>query len=217
MKRSVSRWLCSMLALGVQWLSACGMGQVVQPQPFALSRAHLDEAALGHDVDPDGFLPWAADEPEMIVVDKMSRKLVLYRYGEPVKAYPVVLGRNGGRKRFEGDRRTPSGLYTITDKRPHAKYDRFMGISYPNAQDRANYRAALSHGRVPRPDPARHSSAVAGLGGLIGIHGSDKEHFNRLGINWTFGCVSLGNRDVEELYGLVHEGTLVVLRDDQQP
>jgi lipoprotein-anchoring transpeptidase ErfK/SrfK len=40
---------------------------------------------------------------------------------------------------------------------------------------------------------------------------------NRLGINWTFGCVSLRNRDVDELYTLVHRGTMVVIPDDQQP
>jgi lipoprotein-anchoring transpeptidase ErfK/SrfK len=47
--------------------------------------------------------------------------------------------------------------------------------------------------------------------------GSDKENFNRLVINCTFGCISLANRDIEELYGEVSEGTPVLIRDDQQP
>jgi murein L,D-transpeptidase YafK len=53
------------------------------------------------------FLPWAASERDVILVDKASRTLELYRYGERLKRYPVVLGRSAGRKRFEGDRRTP--------------------------------------------------------------------------------------------------------------
>jgi murein L,D-transpeptidase YafK len=217
MKRSISRRLGSMLVLGVPWLSACGMGSGGQPQPAAPPPAHVVAVPPRQDVDPDGFLPWAADEPEMIVVDKTSRTLVLYSYGEPVKAYSVVLGLNPGRKLFEGDRRTPSGLYTITDKRHHSKYDRFMGVSYPNSQDQANYRAARSRGHIPPPNLQRRSSAVAGLGGLIGIHGSNKEELNRLGINWTYGCIALYNRDVEELYDIVPEGTLVLIRDDLQP
>lgn len=196
-------------------VSSCGgFGTIVQPRPFALSRAHVDEASPRYDARSDRFLPWAEDVSELIVVDKVTRELVLYRNGRAVKSYPVVLGRNPGRKRFEGDRRTPSGLYEITDKHPSAKYDLFIAISYPNDEDREQYHVALAGGlipaelgRLPRLTP----------GGLVGIHGSDKENFNRLGINWTFGCISLANRDIEELYGEVSEGTPVLIHDDQQP
>ena len=196
-------------------VSSCGgFGTIVQPRPFALSRAHVDEASPRYDARSDRFLPWAEDVSELIVVDKVTRELVLYRNGRAVKSYPVVLGRNRGRKRFEGDRRTPSGLYEITDKHPSAKYDLFIAISYPNDEDREQYHVALAGGlipaelgRLPRLTP----------GGLVGIHGSDKENFNRLGINWTFGCISLANRDIEELYGEVSEGTPVLIHDDQQP
>lgn len=196
-------------------VSACASAGLVQPRP-PLSRAGLDEASPRRARHADGFLPWAADEPQLIVVDKTSRQLVLYRNGEPVKTYPVVLGRNPGRKLYEGDRRTPSGLYRITGKRVHARYVRFMAIDYPNERDRANYRAALSRGSIPRARRAV-SNGVAGLGGQVGIHGTDKGELNRVGINWTFGCVSLANRDVEELYGLVPEGTWVVIRDELPP
>jgi murein L,D-transpeptidase YafK len=126
----------------------------------------------------------------------------------------VVLGRAKGRKVFEGDRRTPSGLYEITWKRPHPKYDRFMLLSYPNERDRANYLQALQRGEVPRIDKEGHAR---GLGGSVGIHGSDKEDLNRVGINWTYGCVSLSNQDIEDLYALVGPGAVVLIHDDQQP
>jgi lipoprotein-anchoring transpeptidase ErfK/SrfK len=56
-----------------------------------------------------------------------------------------------------------------------------------------------------------------GPGGMVGIHGSDSEILNQLGVNWTFGCVSLANHDVEKLYAEVSEGTPVLIRDEQQP
>ena len=188
--------------------SACGFGEVVQPRPFAISRARPVEIEPPREQKVAGFLPWASEEPLLIVVDKMSRRLVLYRFGAPVKTYPVVIGRNAGRKLYEGDRRTPSGIYEITYKKSHWKWDRFLGLNYPNEVDRENFRNALASGKIPRN---------AGTGGSIGIHGSDKEDLNRVGINWTYGCVSLSNGDVAELDKLVPSGTPVLIRDDQQP
>lgn len=203
----------SALLLVLAIVAGCEWGSALQPRPFALSRAHVDEISPRRDDHLDGFLSWAADQTQMIIIDKASRKLVLYEKGEPVKTYSVVLGRNPGRKVFEGDRRTPSGLYEITDKRRSGKYGRFLALDYPNADDLANYRSAAARGLLPRGA----GDSRRGPGGLVGIHGTDKQEFNSVGINWTFGCISLANRDVEELYSLVDRGTLVVIRDDQQP
>lgn len=211
MKAALDRTLVAVLALVLPALGSCRSGGVL-PEPIRVSRAHVEAAPRAPELAP--FLPWAADEPELIIVDKMSRTLFLYQRGVAVRRYPVVLGRAAGRKVFEGDRRTPSGLYQISWKRPHPKYDRFMLLSYPNDRDRANYLRAVERGQVPRADtPGR----VRGTGGSVGIHGSDKEDLNRVGINWTYGCVSLANRDVEELYRLVRPGVVVLIHDDQQP
>lgn len=216
MGKTSARLAGVLLWVAAPLVSACSSAAVVQPRP-AVSRAHFDEVSPRRDRRLDGFLPWAADEPRLIIVDKTSRELVLYEDGSPLKTYPVVLGRSPGRKLFEGDRRTPSGLYQITGKRLHAKYDRFLAIGYPNESDRANYRAARSRGLIPRAPKPPVGDSVAGVGGLVGIHGTDKPDLNRLGVNWTFGCVSLTNREVEELYDLVGEGTLIVIRDELQP
>ncbi len=202
--RRVEGWLALFGAL-------CLCGCVSEPTPPQPEAPSVEQAPPRQDAHGPGFLPWAEDQAEMIIVDKPSRRLVFYRHGEPVKSYPVVLGRNPGRKRFEGDRRTPSGLYQITYKRPHRKYDRFLGIDYPNEQDLAEYRAALAS------DSAKLLGRHIGPGGMVGIHGSDSEVLNRAGINWTFGCVSLANHDVEELYAEVSEGTPVLIRDDMPP
>ncbi|MBI3785287.1 MAG: L,D-transpeptidase, partial [Deltaproteobacteria bacterium] len=57
----------------------------------------------------------------------------------------------------------------------------------------------------------RRSRSLPGIGGAIGIHGAEDEGLNRRGVNWTEGCISLFNRDVDELYELVSIGTRVVI------
>jgi murein L,D-transpeptidase YafK len=181
------------------------MGPAVQPPPPPRSRAVFESTPPPSE---RRFLPWAATARDVILVDKASRTLELYRYGELLKRYPVVLGRSGGRKRFEGDRRTPSGLYRITGKRRHWRFEQFLDLSYPNAEDLAHYRLAASRGQVPRMPSGRS----AGPGSLLGIHGTDKDDLNVLGVDWTLGCVSLRNHDVTDLASLVEPGTLVVIR-----
>jgi murein L,D-transpeptidase YafK len=193
------------------WFPACRPAPV--PEPVALSPAPVDEVPP-RDPSIDDFLPWAEEQSHVIVVDKTARKLVLYRDGRVVKTYAVVLGRNPGRKVVEGDRRTPSGVYRITAKRVHPRYDRFLAINYPNQGDVEQYRAARSE---TSNRAVLGQASARGLGGQIGIHGTDKEELNRVGLNWTFGCISIGNRDIEELYQEVEVGTPVLIFDDQQP
>ena len=109
---------------------------------------------------------------------------------------------------YEGDKRTPLGLYMIITKDHHSRWSRFMRIDYPNENDRRYYRKNLEIGKIPK-----RADGHPGLGGAIGIHGSDNEAFNRVKINWTLGCVSLLNKDVKELYSLVPVGTLVYIKD----
>lgn len=159
-------------------------------------------------VDSEAVLPWASEEPVLIVVDKECRMLSLYQYGRLVRSYPVVLGRKPGRKLYEGDKRTPTGLYMIIDKDHHRRWSRFMLLDYPTEQDVRRYWQNVSAGTVPR-----RGGNYPGVGGEIGIHGTDRESFNRVGVNWTMGCISLFNLDVQELYAFVRVGTLVYIKD----
>ena len=63
--------------------------------------------------DDDDHLEWAKNEEYFVVVRKTCRTLDVYRYGERVQSYPAVfgLGGNSASKLYEGDLRTPSGLY----------------------------------------------------------------------------------------------------------
>jgi murein L,D-transpeptidase YafK len=142
-------------------------------------------------------------------VDKKCKTVNLYQYGRLTRSYPAVFGRTPGRKMYEGDKRTPIGLYMIIDKDFHRRWSRFMLLDYPTERDVRRYWENRVAGKIPRL-----GDNYAGVGGAIGIHGTDKEAFNRTSINWTFGCISLFNKDVQELYQLVSVGTLVYIKDE---
>jgi murein L,D-transpeptidase YafK len=154
---------------------------------------------------PDDRAPleWARDEPYFIVVSRSCRTLTLYRWGQWLQTYDhLAFGANDGDKLYEGDRRTPRGLYMIVGKRHHPRWSRFMLLDYPNTRDLAAWKKAVEQDRVS-----------GGPGGEVGIHGTDKPRFNELGIDWTYGCISMRSEDVRELYDVVPDGTLVLIGD----
>lgn len=161
-------------------------------------------------VDLDSVdLPWAEGEEYLIVVRRSCRTLDLYRWGHLLRRYPAVFGRNPvGAKLYEGDLRTPAGFYTIIEKRYHDRWARFMLLDYPNATDGQRYAEAIGAGELPD-----ELGRTPGIGGAIGIHGSDKEDLNAQGIDWTLGCISLMSRDAIELDGLVPVGTPVWIQE----
>jgi murein L,D-transpeptidase YafK len=141
--------------------------------------------------------------PTVIVVHKQARKLVLYQGLTPRKTYPVVLGLNPkGDKLCQGDTCTPEGVYRIKAKYPHSRWSRFIWLDYPNDQNWLKFSRAKQTGRIP-PDAA--------IGGHVGIHGTHDELKNLNGENWTRGCISLLNKDVDDLYNWVSEDTLVII------
>lgn|GEM_PF-5707281 len=159
-------------------------------------------------VDYEIQLPWGQEEPVIVIIDKGCQTLSIYNYGKRVRTFPIVLGRQPGRKLYQGDRRTPNGLYTIIDVDPHPRWRRFMLLDYPSEEDYRRYQQALSTGTIPDRE-----NGGPGLGGAVGIHGSDREAFNRAKINWTLGCVSLLNSDLEAFEQMVSLGTLVYIHE----
>ena len=66
---------------------------------------------------------------------KKRHQLVVYYKGRMFKNYHAVFGRSfePGTKLWEGDRRTPEGVYTIVEKHPSRRWDWFLTLNYPNA------------------------------------------------------------------------------------
>ena len=142
-------------------------------------------------------------KPTVIMVHKRARKLTLYRGLTPIKTYNVVLGNDPYNDKLrQGDTCTPEGVYQVVCKYPHRKWDYFILLDYPNTQNWLKFSRAKQAGKVPLD---------AAIGGSIGIHGTEDPLRNLCGLNWTKGCVSLLNRDLEEIYPLINKKTLVVI------
>lgn len=143
------------------------------------------------------------DKPTVVMVHKLSRKLTLYHGITPLKTYSVVLGNDPYNDKLrQGDTCTPEGVYHVVTKYPHRKWTYFILLDYPNTQNWRKFGQAKQTGKVP-PD--------ADIGGAVGIHGTEDPTRNLSGMNWTKGCISLLNRDLEEIYPMIDQKTLVVI------
>lgn len=154
-------------------------------------------------------IPWATGEPLFVVIRKTCRTLDVYRYGERIRSYPAVFGLGGTTpKLYEGDLRTPQGFYSIIETRRHPRWRHFFLLDYPNTGDAFRYRVALGGGAIPK-----RGAGYAGMGGAVGIHGTDRPDLNERDVDWTWGCISLNNPDMDELARLVKVGTPVLIED----
>lgn len=144
-----------------------------------------------------------------LLVDKSDYRLYLYEDVTLRKIYKVVFGSlNMTDKVLQGDRRTPEGTFRIQSKRYDGRWSRFMLLDYPNESSWAKFHQRQQQGLV---------SANADIGGGIGIHGVEyasgiRDTYVDSRINWTLGCVSMKNADVNELYEIIKVGTPVVIR-----
>jgi murein L,D-transpeptidase YafK len=126
-----------------------------------------------------------------IEVHKSSRQMYLFHHDEVLESYEFELGfAPEGHKTTEGDGRTPEGRYFIDRRNPNSAYYLSIGISYPNAQDRAQ---ARERGVSP--------------GGDIFIHGTTRPFRGQ--DDWTAGCIAVSNRDMRQIYAMVPDGAVI--------
>lgn len=174
---------------------------VYEPQPTNLSP---EQRYVQNVLQKKGYTN--GSKPTVLLVHKLSRKLTLYRGVTPLKTYKIVLGNDPYNDKLrQGDTCTPEGVYRVVCKYPHPKWDYFILLDYPNTQNWLKFSRAKKAGKVPLD---------ADIGGAIGIHGTEFAYRNLSGMNWTKGCVSLLNGDLEEIYPLINNQTLVVIKKD---
>jgi murein L,D-transpeptidase YafK len=138
-----------------------------------------------------------------ILIEKSKHRLTIYRDKQPIKSYPIVLGDNPKGDKFkEGDRRTPEGILHIQDLYPHPQWSKFLWLDYPNADSWRKHLSAKQTGKIPWYAP---------IGRDVGIHGVPVKADDLIDkqVNWTWGCISLKNADVDEIYQVSRAGTLV--------
>jgi hypothetical protein len=182
-------------------------------------------ASTGTD-DAEGLTKELRAEPRLLIARKGQYRMRLYARGKLVKTYVIGLGQNPlGHKQQEGDNRTPEGSYRIIQKLVGpftGAYGEFLGprwirLNYPNDQDAE---AGLRRGLVTKAQVEQILAANrAGtqplkdtkLGGGIGIHGWSGKWPGDDRQNLTWGCLSLQNPDLEDLYDRVEVGTTVII------
>ena len=138
-----------------------------------------------------------------ILIEKSQYRLTIYYQNQAIKSYPVVFGQNPvGDKLQERDMKTPEGIFKVRDLYPHNSWSKFIWLDYPNDDSWSKHLEAKKSGKI---------KVSAAIGGEIGIHGvpdnSDLLIDNR--DNWTWGCISLKNKDVDEIYSVIQTGTIV--------
>jgi murein L,D-transpeptidase YafK len=148
---------------------------------------------------PEDKLPTGV-QIDNIVVLKSKRQLLAYSNGHLIKTYKISIGLQPvGDKQFQGDNKTPEGIYFINDKNPNSICHKNLGISYPNKADIAN---------------AKRLGKSAG--GDIKIHGL----FNNSGFiskfhrwfGFTYGCIMVTDEEIDELYYVVKIGTRIEIK-----
>ena len=93
---------------------------------------------------------------------------------------------------MEGDGRTPEGPFLVDKRNPNSDYHLSVGINYPRPED-----LAFAEAMGVRP------------GGDIFVHGTPPEMKTRR--DWTAGCIAVMNREMEDVYAMVQDGTPVFI------
>ncbi|HYN39476.1 MAG TPA: L,D-transpeptidase family protein [Rhodospirillales bacterium] len=132
---------------------------------------------------------------DRVLVVKSERMLYLLRDDQVIASYRVALGRSPiGHKVFQGDGRTPEGLYELDRRNLGSQFYRSIRISYPSARD---YAEARKYGEQP--------------GGLVMIHGqsgnSGTGYYGSRRWDWTEGCIAVSNAEMDQIWAATDEGT----------
>jgi len=193
-------------------LGGCTTSTKVADCP-APSASRLDSSEVRYRNPAQGQpLPKMLANP-LIEIHKGKKTLYLFEGDKLWRAYPILIGQNQEDDKIRrGDTCTPEGKFYICQKNAQSKYHLSLGLSYPNIEhaerglrdrliDGRQYDAivrSITQGRIPPSNTA--------LGGEIFIHG-DGEFWQ-----WTYGCVALRNKDIDELYPVIKVGTEVIIK-----
>ena len=137
---------------------------------------------------------------DRVLVEKSARRLTLLRGGTALKTYRIALGRAPvGAKEYEGDQRTPEGVYSIDFHKSDSDYHLALHVSYPEQRD---VDRAAAEGLSAGSDIMIHG-LPNGRGWIGAFH---------LRNDWTAGCIAVTDFEIEEIYRAVPDGTPIEIR-----
>ncbi len=146
---------------------------------------------------PRYLLQLNAEQKHVLIVDALQSTLYVFenKNGVPqyVADYYISSGKNGTDKTTNGDRKTPLGVYHVTDNLPRNKLGALYGsgafpISYPNELDRREGRN----------------------GNGIWLHGTPFDTYSRPP-RASDGCVALTNEDLDAISKNLRVGVTPVI------
>lgn len=181
--------------------------------PTAFIRAHREL-----------FVPH--DEKVLLLVDHETHAMTRYEKGELVEQLEVGFGQAKGRKRRQGDLKTPKGMYFVVNKHRGAFSGRWAAyygghwikVNYPNKYD-AEW--GVANGIVSRKTADRIAkkwrrrklpTQKTKLGGGIGFHGWAGPWRLEDGGMLSWGCIVMHNEDIKRVFDDVPTGAMVVIR-----
>lgn len=137
---------------------------------------------------------------DRVLVVKSTRTLTLFANGKVVRSYKVALGGEPvGAKQQQGDHKTPEGLYVLDRRNPKSRFYKSIHVSYPSEQDRQK---AAQLGVDPGGDIMIHG-LPNGFGWLGAAHRA---------MDWTDGCIAVTDKEMDEIWELVRDGTPIEIR-----
>lgn len=148
---------------------------------------------------PEPFVKLSDTQDYVLIADQMRQRLFLYQNVSGVPVYVddfyITIGKNGAGKIFEGDKKTPLGVYFVTRFIEPAELPDFYGegafpINYPNSWDKKNGRTGQG----------------------IWLHGTPLSVFSRPPKD-SNGCVIISNDVLKRLIGIIstHQVTPLIL------
>lgn len=143
---------------------------------------------------PDHFLYLSPQNPvRALLVEKASQKAYLYRstdLSRPFRTYPCSTGERSGPKSAQNDKKTPEGIYYVTNSFKEQELTSIYGVrAFP----------------IDYPNPIDRELGRTGYG--IWIHGTNQP----LKPRDTNGCVVLRNEDILDLSQYIHEGQTPII------
>ncbi len=152
---------------------------------------------------PQALTSLSASVAYALIVDKSKNRLYVYRNAGPglppelVDDFYIVLGKKPGNKQYEGDLKTPDGVYHVTSYLPDERLPPLYGrgafpTNYPNAFDRRQKKS----------------------GSGIWLHGTEKSLYSRPPLD-SEGCVVLTNEEFSRIIPYVQVGKTPVIISEQ--
>ena len=157
-----------------------------------LARWNYYKSPIDKTLIPSSIIQLSDKQNYILVVDQSRHRMFLYRNhnGMPVYVndFYVTIGKEGTGKTFEGDQKTPLGVYFVTrfiesDMLPDLYGDGAFPINYPNIWDRRNGRTGTG----------------------IWLHGTPSDIFSRPPDD-SDGCVIISNDDLKSLAPYIAAG-----------